>query len=509
MSSRAVRGPSRSSSATRSWRSSACHARTATMRSVRSTPRIELRDRVRADPQLGDRLPIRIGVNTGEVVAGPAADAGGDGRDRAGDTLITGDAVNVAARLEQAAEPWTIVCGERTVRAAGDRFVFGQLDPVDPRGHATSVGAATLEGRATTGGRVAAAHPDRRPGRRPRPARSRRPPGVPRVASLPRLDPRPGRDGQEPAARGVPRSTHRSLPRRRGRHRPVPAVWPAADLLADAGAAARPARPARRRRSRPDPRGDPGMARRPGDADAATDAELLAATIGAGAEDATDRTSLFNAWRRAIELAALRRPLVLVVEDLHWSSDSLLDLVETILAPRADAPLLMIALSRPGAARPPTELGRRPRQPRHAHPRAARRGGALDAGRGPAGRSRTRRSSERSWLARMATRSSPGSSSARSSNGPATCPTPSRSNGRRRRCQTRSRRRSSPVSTTFRRPSATRSRSGRSSAGPSARPASSRSRRIGTPSSPWRSTRSASATSSGRPARTVSPSGTS
>src|SRR3979411_966558 len=29
----------------------------------------QLRDRVRADPALGDRLPIRIGLNTGEVVA--------------------------------------------------------------------------------------------------------------------------------------------------------------------------------------------------------------------------------------------------------------------------------------------------------------------------------------------------------------------------------------------------------------------------------------------------------
>ena len=38
---------------------------------------------------------------------------------------------------------------------------------------------------------------------------------------------------------------------------------------------------------------------------------------------------------------------MLVIEDLHWSSDSLLDLVESILQPRADVPLLMIALARP------------------------------------------------------------------------------------------------------------------------------------------------------------------
>jgi class 3 adenylate cyclase len=51
---------------------------------------LELRDRVRDEPGLGERLPIRVGVNTGEVVASrePAA----------GDFIVTGDAVNVGAR---------------------------------------------------------------------------------------------------------------------------------------------------------------------------------------------------------------------------------------------------------------------------------------------------------------------------------------------------------------------------------------------------------------------------
>ena len=56
------------------------------LRAVRAA--IEMRDAVAT---LG--LQVRIGVNTGEVVAG------------AGETLVTGDAVNVAARLEQAAAP--------------------------------------------------------------------------------------------------------------------------------------------------------------------------------------------------------------------------------------------------------------------------------------------------------------------------------------------------------------------------------------------------------------------
>ena len=84
-----------------------------------------------------------------------------------------------------------------------------------------------------------------------------------------------------------------------------------------------------------------------GDAEATKTAEQLAATFGAAESEVGDRIALFGAWSRFIELAAEREPLVLVIEDLHWSSDSLLDLIEAILQPHADVPLLMIALARP------------------------------------------------------------------------------------------------------------------------------------------------------------------
>ena len=79
----------------------------------------------------------------------------------------------------------------------------------------------------------------------------------------------------------------------------------------------------------------------------AESADLLAATIGASDADVQDRAPLFLAWREVVELAAARRPLVLLVEDLHWSSDSLLDLIEYILQPRSDSAILMLALARP------------------------------------------------------------------------------------------------------------------------------------------------------------------
>jgi tetratricopeptide (TPR) repeat protein len=59
----------------------------------------------------GVTLQVRTGINTGEVVSGNLA---------AGQTLVTGDAVNVAARLEQGASPGDILVGEATYRLVRD-----------------------------------------------------------------------------------------------------------------------------------------------------------------------------------------------------------------------------------------------------------------------------------------------------------------------------------------------------------------------------------------------------
>src|SRR5919204_1895341 len=87
---------------------------------------LQLRDHVRGDALLGERLPLRIGVNTGDVIATR------DGS--AGDFLVTGDAVNVAARLQQSAVAWQVLAGERTVRAARDAFTFDGSTALQPKG---------------------------------------------------------------------------------------------------------------------------------------------------------------------------------------------------------------------------------------------------------------------------------------------------------------------------------------------------------------------------------------
>lgn len=87
------------------------------------------------DPE--SQIEIRVGINTGEVSA-----AGDPGQD----LLVTGDPVNVAARLEQAAAPGSIVIGERTARSVRDRFLLEPLESVVAKGKSDPVPAFRVKG---------------------------------------------------------------------------------------------------------------------------------------------------------------------------------------------------------------------------------------------------------------------------------------------------------------------------------------------------------------------------
>ena len=84
----------------------------------------------------GVGLTARIGVNTGEVVAGDPS---------GGQRLVTGDAVNVAARLEQAAAPGEILLGESTHRLVKDAVEVTPVEPLDLKGKAEPVRASRLD----------------------------------------------------------------------------------------------------------------------------------------------------------------------------------------------------------------------------------------------------------------------------------------------------------------------------------------------------------------------------
>jgi hypothetical protein len=83
------------------------------LRAVRAA--VELRDTVGVD--------VRVGVNTGEVVAAAA-----------GSPLVSGVAVNVAARIEQAAAPREVLIGEDTYRLVRDAVDVALLPPLDAKG---------------------------------------------------------------------------------------------------------------------------------------------------------------------------------------------------------------------------------------------------------------------------------------------------------------------------------------------------------------------------------------
>jgi class 3 adenylate cyclase len=59
------------------------------------------------------------------------------------------------------------------------------------------------------------------------------------------------------------------------------------------------------------------------------------------------RGQAFAAWRRFLEALAERRPLVLVVEDLHWADDGLLDFVDELMDWLSEIPLLLVCTARP------------------------------------------------------------------------------------------------------------------------------------------------------------------
>ena len=95
------------------------------LRAVRAA--VEMRD---ALPELG--LQGRIGVMTGEVVTGTE------------ERLATGDAVNVAARLEQAAQPGEVLIGQPTLALVRDAVEVEPVEPLELKGKAEPVPAYRL-----------------------------------------------------------------------------------------------------------------------------------------------------------------------------------------------------------------------------------------------------------------------------------------------------------------------------------------------------------------------------
>ncbi len=84
----------------------------------------------------------------------------------------------------------------------------------------------------------------------------------------------------------------------------------------------------------------------------ASDREWLAAQLGplVGAEgdaQAADRAEAYMAWRRFLEEVAASRPLIMVIEDLHWADAALMEFLEELLVWSADSSIMVICTTRP------------------------------------------------------------------------------------------------------------------------------------------------------------------
>src|SRR5438034_1107886 len=253
------------------------------LRALRAS--VELREAVSA---LG--LEARIGVNTGEVVSG------------SGEALVTGDAVNIAARLEQAAQPDEILLGERTFRLARDAVEVEPVEALELKGKAEAVPAYRLLGVVK---------------------------GAPAFAR--KLDsPMVGRDEELTQLR---QSLTRTVRERRCHLFTVlgPAGIGKSRLVAELATSAREALVL----SGPClPYGE-GITYWPlVDIFRSANAEAeLAAALAAPTSEET-----FLAVRRFLESLARDRPLVVVFEDIHWAEPTLLDLIDHVADWSRDAP---------------------------------------------------------------------------------------------------------------------------------------------------------------------------
>jgi class 3 adenylate cyclase len=269
-------------------------------------------------------ITVRIGINTGEVVAGDAAR-----REMfaSGDSVVLGDSVNVAARLEQAAAPGEVLIGEATYQLVRDAVLVEPVAPVAAKGKSEPVIAYRLLEVRGTG----------------RPRRSSSRALIGRQAELAFLE----GELEQVMTGGCRLVTVLGEPGM-GKSRL------AAELLGGAGSEIRATAGAC-------PSYGEGMSfwaigqivrdlagiRDDESADEARErvplrlAQMLGLAEGAATADQTAQ-----AIARFLAGAAAERPLVVVVDDLHWAEPALLDLVVALPGLIGEAKVLLLCLAR-------------------------------------------------------------------------------------------------------------------------------------------------------------------
>jgi class 3 adenylate cyclase/tetratricopeptide (TPR) repeat protein len=279
------------------------------LRAVRAA--VEMRDAV---PELG--LQARIGVNTGEVVTGTQ------------ERLATGDAVNVAARLEQAASPGEILIGSETLRLVRDAVEAEPVEPLELKGKAEPVPSHRLLG---------VQDPEERPHATSLVGRAheletlvlawQRALGEERC-ELVTVVGEPGVGKSRLAAEFLAATGARLVRGRCLSYGDGITYWPVVEVLKQLDAV-------------------------PTDSAAAAPLRSL---LGES-EQGTSAEEIGWGFRKLLEEQAREQPLVCVFEDIQWGEDTFLNLIEHVALLAGGASLLLLCLARPEL------LDRRPQWP--------------------------------------------------------------------------------------------------------------------------------------------------
>lgn len=261
-------------------------------------------------------LEVRIGVNTGEVVVGT------------GETLATGDTVNVAARLEQSAGAGEILVGEQTARLVDGQVALSAVEPLALKGKAELVRAYAVAALDDDAADVAEGADWPLVGRDHELAVLEEACRLAADKRIPQLLTVVGHPGV-----GKSRLVAELLGRVQGQHlvgRCLPygegiTYWPLIEIIESLGDL------------------DETLAGAP-DREEVT--VRLAAALGAAGAAATAEEIAW-AFRRLLETLARDRLVVVVLDDIHWAEPTMLDLVEHVASLARDAALVLLCTARP------------------------------------------------------------------------------------------------------------------------------------------------------------------